>query len=799
MSKDHELGSEMLFTGMDASMLPFKTTAEVEKLEEVIGQERAIGAIKMGIEVVKDGFNLFALGPPGIGKQSTIMQYLSKRAESQETPPDWCYVNNFEQPQKPYALRLPAGMGNELCLDMKKLIDETKTSIPVAFESDEYRHHIQEVQDKYEERRSHAISELTDEAAEHNIALVKGPHGFILVPSVQGEVLDAKDFAKLPKRKQQRINKGLEEFEDKLSDLIQRMPQIAREEHSEIRELMRKTALLTVDVLIRSLLDKYNDLPSVCQYLKSVKNDIADHVGDFTQQEPAPDLFGLMPGPESFFRKYEVNFMIDNKDLKGAPIVYEDNPAYPKLTGRIEYEARMGALVTDFTDIKPGALHRANGGYLLLDAIKLLQQPFAWEALKRILYANEITIQSIGSLYGMIDTATLEPEPIPLDVKIVLMGERLLYYLLLQYDPDFRELFKIAADFEEEMDRNEENVQLYAKLITALAKKEDLPPLDAAAVARIIEFSSRQASDSEKLSTHMHSITDLLQESGYWAKKAGSEVIDEDAIKQAIAAQQHRASRLKEKIGSEIQRETIVIDTENDLIGTINGLAVIDLSNYRFAYPVRITATTRIGVGKVVDIEREVELGGATHSKGVLILSSFLASRYCNDIPLSLSASLTFEQSYGRVEGDSASMAELCALLSSLAKAPIHQSIAITGSVNQLGQSQAIGGVNEKIEGFFEVCKARGLNTHQGVIIPQANVKHLMLNQEVVQAVAAGEFHVYAVSTVDQAVEILTGLPAGEANEAGKFPEGSINYLTEKRLRDMSRARQEFAKSKEDS
>ncbi|MBT8148074.1 MAG: Lon protease family protein, partial [Gammaproteobacteria bacterium] len=445
--------------------------------------------------------------------------------------------------------------------------------------------------------------------------------------------------------------------------------------------------------------------------------------------------------------------------------------------------------------IKPGALHTANGGYLLLDVLEVLRQPFAWEALKRILYSNKISIQSIGTLYGMMDTASLDPEPVPLDIKIVLMGERHLYYALLQYDPDFKELFKVAADFEEEMDRTPENIEQFSRLLAYLIKKEDLPPFANDAVARLVDFSSRLSGDAEKLSMHLHSVVDLLQEAGHWANKAGDKVVNKDSVQRAIDEQVYRVSRLKEKLGSEIQRETLLIDTDGEQAGSINGLAVIDLGNYRFAYPTRITATTRLGSGKVVDIEREAKLGGATHSKGVLILSSFLASRYCKDTPLSLAASLTFEQSYGRVDGDSASMGELCALLSSLAEIPISQSLAITGSVNQLGNSQAIGGVNEKIEGFFEICEQRGLTGNHGVIIPAANVKHLMLRQDVVKAVRKGKFHVYAVDNVDQAIEILTGVPAGQRDSEGVFAADSVNQLVERRLTTMAQDVRRFSKS----
>lgn len=798
MSNSYELSPDQLFTATDPATLPFKTTEDLESLNEVIGQQRAISAIELGIEVNKSGFNLFALGPAGIGKQSTIMQYLTRRAESQPTPDDWCYVNNFDNPQKPHALRLPAGKGHELCLDMQKLIDDTKTSMPVAFEAENYQKQLQQIQDKYEQQRAEAFSKLSEEASADSIALIRGPQGFVLAPVVNGKAIDHKEFIKLSEQEQKRINVLIERYEDRLNSLLQKMPQLAREERTEIRKLVWDTATRTVEGLVASLLEKHRDLPDVCQYLTNVKHDIAENVDDFIEQQATPELLELARGDAPQFRKYEVNLLIDNKETIGAPIIYEDNPAYSKLTGRMEYESHMGTLVTDFTHIKPGALHTANGGYLLLDGLELLQQPFAWDALKRILYANKISIQSIGTLYGMMDTASLEPQPIPLDIKIVLLGERFLYYALLQYDPGFKELFKVAADFEEEMDRTPENIAQFSRLLAHLVKKEDLLPFDARAVARVIEFSARLASDSEKLSTHLHSIVDLLEEASHWARKNGGQQVRSDNVQKAIDEQIYRLSRVKEKLGSEIQRDTLLIDTDGEQIGSINGLAVIDLSNYRFGYPTRITATTRLGSGKVIDIEREVKLGGAIHSKGVLILSAFLASRYCKDIPLSLSASLTFEQSYGRVDGDSASMAELCVLMSSLANAPIRQSLAITGSVSQLGHAQPIGGVNEKIEGFYDICLARGLNGEHGVIIPASNVKHLMLRHDVVEAAREGRFHVYAVENVDQAIEILTGLPAGRLDSQGQFPKGTVNQLIEQKLARLSESLRKFSQRSDD-
>lgn len=796
MSNNNELKPESLYTRTDPGILHFETTDELQGLGEVIGQARAIDAIEFGTEIKKPGFNVFVLGPSGVGKQSTVLQYLSAQAASRETPSDWCYVNNFEHPQRPLALQLPAGKGQQLSEDMRKLIRDVRTSMPVAFESNEYRARQEEIQERYESRREEAFRRLSEDAAAHGVSLIKDEHGFELGPIVDGKTIDVAEFSKLPKDTQEHITEVIEIYEEKLSALIHRMPQLAREESEEIQTLNHNTAILAVESLISGLVENYCNHPDVCRYLNHVKNDIARHVDDFLDHREAIDFLGMMSGEAVSFRRYEVNLLIDNEKTTGAPVIYEDNPVYQKLTGKVEHESRMGALVTDFTHIKPGALHKANGGYLVLEVIKLLRHPFSWDALKRALYAKKISIQSLGSLYGIVDTASLEPEPIPLDIKLVLLGERIFYYLLLQYDPEFSELFKVAADFEEDMYRTEENVLLYARMIAALAKKEKLLAFDAPAVSRIIEHAARLANDAEKLSAHMLSIVDLMNESEHWAKKAGKTVVGSSEVQQAIDSQVRRADRLRDNIYAEIQRNTILIDTDGDKIASVNGLAVLDLSNFRFAHPVRITATTRLGDGEVIDIAREVELGGAIHSKGVLILSSFLASRYTKKFPLSLSASLTFEQSYGMIEGDSASLAELCTLLSSLADAPVHQYLSVTGSVNQLGQVQAIGGVNEKIEGFFDVCKTRGLNSKQGVIIPASNVKHLMLRHDVIKAVTDKQFHIYPVENIDQAIEVLTGIPAGEVDTSGKFPDESINFRAEQKLLKMSQTRAKFGKAK---
>jgi lon-related putative ATP-dependent protease len=539
----------------------------------------------------------------------------------------------------------------------------------------------------------------------------------------------------------------------------------------------------------------YTDLPKVYEYLEAVQQDVLDNVDDFLAKEEESGGQPLrMMGESPSLRRYQVNVLVSHKNDGGAPIVYEDNPTFQNLIGRVEYMSQFGTLVTDFTLIKPGALHRANGGYLLVDVVHLFSQPFAWEGLKRALFSQEVRIVSLGEMVSLLSTVSLEPQPIPLKIKIIMLGERLFYYLLYQLDPDFRELFKVAADLEEEVERSDEHNQVYACLLATLIRKESLRPFACHAVARVIEYSARLAEDAEKLSIHMQTITDLLQEADYWAGQDKGQMVQAEHVQRAIEAQRYRSSRVHEKLLEAIRRDIMLIDTSGATVGQINGLSVLDLGDSRWGQPVRITATVRLGSGQVVDIEREVELGGAIHSKGVLILASFLGSRYAGKYPLSLHASLVFEQSYGKVEGDSASLAELCALLSALADTPIRQSFAVTGSVNQRGQVQAIGGVNEKVEGFFDVCRERGGPAGQAVIIPVANVKHLMLREELVQAVAEERFAVYAVSTVDEALELLAGLPAGEPNAQGAYAEGSLNQRVEARLMEFSRLRQAFTK-----
>jgi lon-related putative ATP-dependent protease len=787
-----------LYRRCDVSQFSFRTTDDLPDLTEVIGQERAVEAVRFGIGIRREGYNLFALGPEGTGKYAVVRQFLEQNAAAQPTPSDWCYVHNFAESGKPRALRLPPGDGVKLRREMERLVEDLRTAIPAAFESENYRARRQEIEEEFRERQERALAEIQRRAQARGIAMMRTPMGLAFAPMRGQEVMSPEEFQRLPPQEQERVQAEVAVLQEQLQKSLTQLPQWDRERREKVKALNHEVTLFAVGHPFEELRQTYAEQPAVIEYLQAIQRDVIEHADEFRGPPEAPPGTPAEAMPASppmwlpFFRRYQVNVIVDHSATRGAPVIYEDHPTVHNLVGRIEHMALMGALVTDFNLIKAGALHRANGGYLILDAQKVLLQPFAWEELKRTLRSGEIRLETLNQMLSLVSTVSLEPEPIRLDVKVVLLGERLLYYLLSQLDPDFGALFKVAADFEEQMARDPENHQLYARMIATLARREGLRPFDKGAVARVIEQSARLAGDAERLSVHLQSIADLLREADYWAGEAGHGVVGAADVQQAIDAQIYRADRVRERVQEEIKRGTILIDTRGAKVGQINGLSVITLGQFAFGRPSRITARVRLGRGEVVDIEREVALGGPIHSKGVLILSNFLGARYASDRPLSLSASLVFEQSYSGVEGDSASSAELYALLSALAEVPIKQSLAVTGSVNQYGQVQAIGGVNEKIEGFFDICRAQGLTGEQGVLIPVANVKHLMLRHDVVEAVAAGRFHVYPVETVDQGLEILTGVPAGERDDQGAFPEGSVNQRVEARLVALAEKRQAF-------
>jgi len=746
------LAADTLRHTCDPDQFDFETTNDLEPSMEVVGQSRAIEALQFGIGIESKGYNIFALGPTGTGRRALVKKLLQKKAQDESPPSDWCYVNNFEDPRTPRVLQLPAGRGCELKKDLDQFIEDVKTALPATFESEEYQTRQQMIQEEVRQGHEEQLEDLQQRAREDDIALMRTPNGFAFAPIHDGEVISREDMEVMPQEERERVQDTIETLQDELQEILRKVPERQREARERIRELNREMARYAVDDLINELRERYQELDDVLDFLNAVREDIIENVepivsyatdgggqnvaGQMGQgQQEVSNAFGGS-GP---WRRYRVNLMVDHSDADGAPVVFEDHPNYQNLVGQVEQIAQMGALVTDFNLIRPGALHKANGGYLVIEARKLLMQPYAWEGLKRTLQSEEIRIESPRQALGLISTVTLEPDAIPLDAKIVLVGERHLYYLLDALDPDMSELFKVMADFDDEVDRGE-NQARYPTLLATVIDEEDLRPLDRSAVARVIDRSARLVSDTEKLSAHMQSITDLLRESSYWAGEDGADVVTADHVQRAIDTQIRRADRLREKIQESIERETLYISTEGEAIGQINGLSVLKMNHFSFGRPNRITARVRLGKGEIVDIERETALGGALHSKGVLILSGFLNGRYVQNRPLSLQASLVFEQSYGGVDGDSASSAELYALLSAIAEVPIKQSLAVTGSVNQHGVVQPIGGVNEKIEGFYDVCVQRGLTGEQGVLIPASNVKHLMLRSDVVEAAQQGQF-----------------------------------------------------------
>ncbi|MET0062565.1 MAG: ATP-binding protein [Candidatus Thiodiazotropha endolucinida] len=771
----------------DPDQFNFDTTDELEDLEGFIGQERATESLHFGLGVEHKGYNLYALGPAGAGKSAMVRKFLKALAAERPIPSDWCYVNNFSDARKPHAVALPAGQGVMFKEDMEQLVIDLQEAIPLVFESDEYHTRRQAKEDRLEERQENAMAAMQKKAEEKHIALINTPTGFTLGPKQNDKILGPEQFHKLPEKEQEAIEQDVKALQEELRRTLHAIPQWQKEAREEISKLNREMTASAVHHLIDAVREKYRDNEAVIAFLDRVEDDVINNYQQFLpHDERKPTLFGLPlsqqeEGPPWHYR-YRVNLLLAHEANGGAPIVYEDLPGYNNLVGRIEHRAHLGALETDFTMIRPGALHRANGGYLILDALKLLFQPFAWETLKRVLQAGEIRIESLAQITSLISTQSLEPEPIPLQVKVVLLGERHIYYLLQALDPEFDELFKVAVDFDDDLVRDSHNEHHYGQLVATLARQHKLRPLDRYAVARVIDHSMRLADDNERLSSHMRSLTDLIQQADFWAGEQGHKLISRDDVQQAIEAQIHRADRVQQRLQDEVVRGTLMIATDGEVVGQINGLSVMLLGDQRFGHPNRITARARLGKGQVVDIEREVELGGPIHSKGVYILSGFIAGRYVPDYPLSLSASLVFEQSYGGVEGDSASSAELYALLSALSGLPIKQQFAVTGSVNQMGEVQAIGGVNEKIEGFFDICRTRGLSGHQGVLIPSANTKHLILREDVVQAVKAGEFAVYPIDNIDQGIALLTGTPAGTRDENGEFPEDSVNGRVEASL-----------------
>ncbi|MFZ5467167.1 MAG: Lon protease family protein [Pseudomonadota bacterium] len=762
------LAADALHQPADFGDLAFASTDELQDFEGLLGQPRAVQAIEVGLGVRQPGFNLYAMGRGGLGKHSALRGTMRDKAA--EAPParDWCYVQDFEDPQHPRALSLPAGMAIRLRADLDQLIQDLLTVVPRSFASGEYPQEKQRIEESFEQRRKLALVSLGEAAEQDGIVILDTPTGYTLAPLVGGKPMPQEAFNKLPEDEKKRLDELLEKHRKALLSLLREdVPIWYKETLEQLRELKEKTIGATIERLVADIRAHYGEVPDVVAHLEALQQDAIANMGDILGAENGPD--------EDALERYRVNVLVSNDPHGGAPLIEELNPSHVNLIGRIEHIVHMGTLVTNFTLIRPGALHRANGGYLLLDAHKVLTSPYAWEGLKSALQAREIRIQSLEQALGLVSTVSLEPVPIPLDVKVILVGEPLLYYLLSEYDPEFPALFKLNADFADDFERTPENTALYARLIATLVRREGLRPVSRDALGRLVEQASRDAGDAHRLSLHMRGILDLLREAHFYAEEDGAAAIDRAQVERAIQARIFRGDRYREMVLRAIREDELRLVVFGVAVGQVNGLSVVELGETLIGRPSRITATVRLGEGDVIDIEREVELGGAIHSKGVMILGSFLGERYARTTPLSIRASLAFEQSYGPVEGDSASVAELCALLSALARLPLSQALAVTGSVNQHGEVQAVGGINEKIEGFFDACQTLGARPEQGVIIPRSNVHHLMLRADVVDAVREGRFAIHAADTVDEVMALLSGLPAGEADAAGHFPPETVN------------------------
>jgi lon-related putative ATP-dependent protease len=784
----------------DPKLFTFKTTAELKPFDGLIGQERALEALDLGARIDKPGFNVFVLGERGTARHGTVRGLIDKYAAKMPAPSDWVYVANYALADRPIAIPLPAGRAKALKVAMDHAVDELLALLPAVFESEEYQTRRRTALEDVNEAQEQAFEALNEKGRAQNVALLRTPVGFTFAPTAAGQVMKPEAFNDLPDAERKQITEKIEVLQKELAILLERMTGWERERRQKVTDLDREYARLTITDVMGDVAKAFKDLPDVLAHIEATMKELISQVGLFRaasaakREEVAPgvQVADLVTEADPRFRRFRVNLLVGDGEGATAPVVVEDNPSMGNLVGRIEQQAQMGALFTDFTLIRPGSLHLANGGFLLIDARRLLLEPYAWEVLKRCLRARQITIESPTDRVSILTAQSLKPDPIPLSTKVILFGDRQLYYALFEGDPDFAELFKIAVDFEDTVNWTDATATDYARLIASIAQREELRPLSPSAVAHVIEELGREAEDAAKLSLRIGNLADHLREADFWAAEAGHKVIDAPDVDRAMSAYERRHERVSIRAQEMIERNIMLIDTGGAKVGQINGLSVMSLGGYAFGKPTRITARVRVGTGQVIDIEREVALGGPLHSKGVLILSSYIASRYALDRPASLAASLVFEQSYGGVDGDSASSTELYALLSALAEVPIRQSFAVTGSVNQRGEVQAIGGVNEKIEGYFHLCRARGLDGTHAVMIPKANEQHLMLRRDVVTAVEQGKFHIFSVATIDEGIELLTGVPAGTPGPDGRYPKDSINRKVEDRLIAFSEARRKF-------
>jgi lon-related putative ATP-dependent protease len=800
------LGSDELYSCCEPTLFAFETTDDLPELKETIGQERALSAIDFGLTLDSKGYNIYILGQNGTGRATSIKAILTNKAAAEPVPLDWCYVYNFENPDIPLAISMPPGQATIFHKDMEELIKILKVEIPKVFESKEYEKQKNKILEGFQTKQKELFAKLEEEAQSKGFSIRKTVSGLMIVPVKKGgEPLTEEEYEALDdktKGKIDEIGKGLQE---KLNDVVREVREGEKGVKSALSTLEREAALAAVGHFMDELKAKYKEHEKISAYLAAVTEDILEHLDDFkVQEEQTPPLpFLKMQKAEPTFTRYVVNVLVNNRDTKGAPFVFESNPTYYNLFGRLEYRFQYGVASTDFSMIKGGALHRANGGYLVINALDLLRNMFSYETLKRALKNKEIKLEDIWEQYRLMSTTTLRPEAIPLEVKVILIGNPELYYLLYNLDEEYRELFKVKADFDSRMDRTPDTIQKYASFVAGICRENKFSPFDKTGVAKIVEYGSRLAEHQGKLSSRFSEIADVIKEANYWAKKAESTIVREEHVEKALREKLYRTNRIEERLQEMIIEGTLIIDTEGEKVGQINGLAVLDMGDYRFGKPSRITAKTFAGKAGVINIERETKMSGKIHEKAILIITNYIGSTYAKRKPISFSGSITFEQLYDMVEGDSASCAELYVLLSSLADIPLKQNVAVTGSMDQNGDVQPIGGVNEKIEGFFDLCKARGMEGTHGVVIPRRNVKHLMIKKEVVNAVKEGKFVIYPIDRVEEGIEIFTGMPAGELSADGTYPEGTLNFLIARRLEEITAAlkekKEEKDKDKEDN
>jgi len=774
--KDYELGIKQLRRRTDPATLGFKSTEETLPLEHIIGQERAVRAIDFGIHMPGNKYHIVVVGPPGSGRTSVVKQFLDAQARSRPCPNEWCYVHNFDDPGRPRALRAPAGRAAILRREMKELVSRIKEDIPRTLEGELYEQRRREITLEYQNKQQALLEELQKSVNERGFALIQSQMGLHIAPVVDGKALTSEQYDQLDPEARQRLESHRPELTEQFDKTMRITRQLDRERRRALQQITYELIGFVVDQLMADTRAQFQDCPKILEYLDAVRRDLVAHADEYMPQQAAQP--SLIPDPrairDEWSKRYQINVLSSSNPEGCAPVVVEDNPTYQNLIGRIEHRAEFGAMLTDFTHIRAGALHRANGGYLIVEAKDLLSNPLAWHGLKRALHNQEIKIEEIAQFYGLVSTVRLEPEPIPLDVKVVIIAEEWLYQALNTADEDFRDQFKVKAEFHTTMPRTPDTTQDLTRFIGDTCRRQGLRHFDAPAVARIVEEASRLADDQEKLTTRLAVIQEIVEQGAFWAAQAKHALVTAEDVDRAVGERRYRLAHIAERYADRIEEGVVLINTTGSVVGQVNGLSVLQLPHFAFGIPSRVTARTFAGKAGVVSIDREVKMSGPIHDKGQLILSAWLASRFAQERPLTMSATLTFEQSYSGIEGDSASSTELYALLSSLSGIPLKQNLAVTGSINQAGEIQAIGGVNAKVEGFFDVCKRRGLTGDQGVLMPAANVRHLMLRQDIVEAADQGQFHVYAVSTVEEGIELLTDTPVGEPDEDGHYPENSV-------------------------